>query len=773
MKNIEKRLFDRRNLHLFLVNFVTCFILLFAGIGLVSGTTITVQPGESIQAAINSLPDEGGIVKLTSGVHNVSDTIVINKSNVIIQGTHDSEIRSQDLNKDIFHVNPNWEGHLIENIMFKGFKVSCSYDYSLATNKLIGAANVNNLTIDSLYVLPSISTVLNLNWIWDAKGQVINKNLRVINNIFEYCSVGSVFCEDSIVRDNYLSGRHSGKCYGIFFEAGNTNVAIHDNYLENTGANANIQTESSNAHIYNNICKGSRVGISVRVGPDNVLVENNIITGASDAGIELRRQFPMNNEIIRNNIIYNCRGRYGYGIYVNEYGYGMSGSGNADISNNVIYNNGGDGIYQQPGTDWTLNVLNNIIVNNDGYGTNFEKGSRSYNDIWENAAGNYSGVSIGTGDISADPRFVSTLPSEEDFHLKSTAGRWRWINKEDGIGEWVTDDEDSPCIDAGIPYEENPIYGDYYNEPEPNGDKINLGAYGNTGEASLSSGKDLHPPVISSVNATEITSTSAKIIWVTNESSDSLVEYGTTTNYSSSASNVSFVINHSIALTNLNSNTTYHYRVKSKDAKGNIGTSGDYTFTTLKGTLSPDTTPPTISNVRVTGIPLVNATITWQTDKPATSQVTYGKTTSYGMKTGLDTVLVRFHNQTLMGLSPNTKYHFQTESIDESGNLGVSEDYTFITASLEEEKDVTIVYPNPWVGNKARSPKIYFVNLSKVATLRIYTISGELIKELKHKDTTDGGSAEWDILEIASGVYIYCIKSPSGVKKRGKVSIIR
>ena len=41
--------------------------------------------------------------------------------------------------------------------------------------------------------------------------------------------------------------------------------------------------------------------------------------------------------------------------------------------------------------------------------------------------------------------------------------------------------EDSPCIDAGDPYDA------YSNEPEPNGSRINMGVYGNSVEASKSS----------------------------------------------------------------------------------------------------------------------------------------------------------------------------------------------------------------------------------------------------------------------------------------------
>jgi predicted outer membrane repeat protein len=64
---------------------------------------------------------------------------------------------------------------------------------------------------------------------------------------------------------------------------------------------------------------------------------------------------------------------------------------------------------------------------------------------------------------------------EGDYHLKSQAGRWDAKSQ-----SWVKDDVTSPCIDTGDP---NSPVGD---EPEPNGGRINMGAYGGTPEASKS-----------------------------------------------------------------------------------------------------------------------------------------------------------------------------------------------------------------------------------------------------------------------------------------------
>jgi hypothetical protein len=91
-------------------------------------------------------------------------------------------------------------------------------------------------------------------------------------------------------------------------------------------------------------------------------------------------------------------------------------------------------------------------------------------------------VNWGPGNINLDPCFaqlgvwdfnepITYYPG--DFHLKSTAGRWN-PNTE----TWATDTSTSPCIDAGNPG----CPPD--SEPSPNGNRINMGAYGGTAQAS-------------------------------------------------------------------------------------------------------------------------------------------------------------------------------------------------------------------------------------------------------------------------------------------------
>lgn len=101
------------------------------------------------------------------------------------------------------------------------------------------------------------------------------------------------------------------------------------------------------------------------------------------------------------------------------------------------------------------------------------------------------------------------------------------------------------------------------------------------------------------------------------------------------------------------------------------------------GTSSTDTIAPSITDISISEVSETTATITWTTDEAATSQVEYGKTTGYGSTTPLDENLVTSHSVTLVGLKPNTTYHFRVKSKDTGGKEAASEDNSFVTLELK------------------------------------------------------------------------------------------
>lgn len=212
------------------------------------------------------------------------------------------------------------------------------------------------------------------------------------------------------------------------------------------------------------------------------------------------------------------------------------------------------------------------------------------------------------------------------------------------------------------------------------------------------------PPAISNVAASSITNSAAIISWTTNVAASSQVECGLTTGYGSTTTlDPALVTSRSQALSGLAPNTLYHYRVISTNANG-TSTSGDYTFTTSG--------PPTVSNVRATGITATSATITWITNAPADSTVDYGLTTAYGSQAS-GVSLVTSHGITLTGLAANTTpvslqvlvvervrnwrlrrfyVHHNERAISDVAVTGITASSATITWTTDQDADSTLNY---------------------------------------------------------------------------------
>lgn len=175
-----------------------------------------------------------------------------------------------------------------------------------------------------------------------------------------------------------------------------------------------------------------------------------------------------------------------------------------------------------------------------------------------------------------------------------------------------------------------------------------------------------------------------EIRWETNVPTLGRVDFGLTAKYGlylqeSGPKKYSHVIN----LTGLEPEVTYHYRIIVQSAT-QVAETSDAVFKTKKRF---DSVAPIITEVSAAYVTGTTATIQWLTDKPATSEVLYGKTSSYGSSaSSAGKTLV--HDVTLRGLKIGGTYHYQVRSKDSEGNTHTYIDKTFRTNPTGEAESL-------------------------------------------------------------------------------------
>jgi len=105
------------------------------------------------------------------------------------------------------------------------------------------------------------------------------------------------------------------------------------------------------------------------------------------------------------------------------------------------------------------------------------------------------------------------------------------------------------------------------------------------------------------------------------------------------------------------------------------------------------------------------------------------------------------------------------------------------------ELDKIKVVPNPYIASALWEPKnpyssgrgprsIHFTHLPRECTIRIFTVNGELVKEIQHESNLYDGSEEWNLLtkdnlSASYGIYIYHVDAPGIGSDVGKFAIIK
>jgi len=187
------------------------------------------------------------------------------------------------------------------------------------------------------------------------------------------------------------------------------NIIIDGFEIRNSGGagTAGIELVSTEATVKNCNIHSCARGINVDGGADgNLIIESCEVHDNTGTGIYVWASHPTIE--VRWNAIYD-NGLLGVRSYNSP----------TAVLNNTIAGNGDSGVEIQ---NTTGNVVrNNIIASNGAYGITCVSATPtlSYNDVWDNTSGDYSGCSAGTGDISQDPIFCDAPGGDYSVHGSS------------------------------------------------------------------------------------------------------------------------------------------------------------------------------------------------------------------------------------------------------------------------------------------------------------------------------------------------------------------
>jgi hypothetical protein len=138
---------------------------------------------------------------------------------------------------------------------------------------------------------------------------------------------------------------------------------------------------------------------------------------------------------------------------------------------------------------------------------------------------------------------------------------------------------------------------------------------------------------------------------------------------------------------------------------------------------------------------------------------------------------------------------FGIDPLETSPMANSVETWAIDDASVVEEKGLQVIaYPNPYIGDgryaaaRYEDPKrtgfidherrIHFLNLPRRCTIKIFTISGDFVREFSHPGRFSQADSKlvWDVRSknnelVASGIYLFVVESELG-SQVGKIVII-
>jgi len=199
---------------------------------------------------------------------------------------------------------------------------------------------------------------------------------------------------------------------------------------------------------------------------------------------------------------------------------------------------------------------------------------------------------------------------------------------------------------------------------------------------------------------------------------------------------------HLILLPDIDMDTTYKFRIKGRDEKGNRFSVPIEKFIPAGITeWRNGRKGPRISEVKIAEIKkgiFYEATIFWRTDLPATSQVEFGRAENFDQESSLDTAMVKNHRVKLSELEEEI-YQFRVKSEDIFLNSTLSSDYILKVSELSPQSEI-IQKNKPSSLAITGKPELFRIEPSQIAILwETNTDSSSEVEwqEVKKKETAE------------------------------------
>jgi parallel beta-helix repeat protein len=379
-----------------------------------TGSGTRYDPYRSLETAIDSASD-GAVLQLSSGIYRADPAEYI-----------EAECG-------------NCEEHLTEVSASSGFHVSDKALTIRGTNR-DSCVLITNAGYGVLFERSYGSTIENVT----ITGGIRDKDGNATDAAV-VAKYSRVTVEDCLIADNVYDDTTVVVGIGGVFGRESSTLIVHGNWIRNNGWDGVALYRGAVALITDNtIDSGRGAGIGITWDSQALVQRNKVSNYWKGIGT-----FGNSRAVVQNNVVFD---NLGWGVI-------LTGTSFMEVRNNTIARNGNCGL-----ACWSEEArgvaINNIITGNGwreewvcpcvgvqmwGELRNFPV---SYNNVWNNVAGNYRGMPEWSGlygNVSVDPMFVDSL----DFHLK----------------------DDSPLWHIGDPY---------YTDPD--GTESTMGAYGGQGD---------------------------------------------------------------------------------------------------------------------------------------------------------------------------------------------------------------------------------------------------------------------------------------------------